>query len=252
MKLNFKKVLIVIIALIAVIGGLGTWRYLDSTAERKPLAPTAVTYDSPRDLKNETPKESTTKPLPPSLLIKVPFTPQAPTANWDELHNEACEEASAIMANAYFSQIKSLPPAAVEAEISKLTSWQNENFGYHLSIDNKELVRMIEANYELEAEIVPITETTIKRALADNKLVIWPGNGQIIGNPYYTQPGPIYHMMLITGYNEQGLIANDPGTKRGQDYQYSYQTLYDATGTWYHEREELDLSEKNIIIVSQS
>src|SRR5687767_2969126 len=41
--------------------------------------------------------------IPGTLSLPVPFTPQAPTGNWDTIHNEACEEASAIMANAYFS-----------------------------------------------------------------------------------------------------------------------------------------------------
>ena len=41
--------------------------------------------------------------VPSELHLRVPFTPQAPTANWDELHNEACEEASVLMAAAYFN-----------------------------------------------------------------------------------------------------------------------------------------------------
>ena len=51
-------------------------------------------------------KPATTTSTPPSsptpttdaLNLPIPFTPQAPTGNWDELHNEACEEAGAIMA----------------------------------------------------------------------------------------------------------------------------------------------------------
>ncbi len=62
--------------------------------------------------------------IPSTKILSVPFTPQAPTANWDELHNEACEEASAIMANAYFSGMtkQTLNPDYVENEISRLTS----------------------------------------------------------------------------------------------------------------------------------
>ncbi len=67
--------------------------------------------------------------IPATLMLPVPFTPQAPTANWDAPHNEACEEASAIMAAAYFagSTDVNLKPDYVESEIAKLTKWQEDN-----------------------------------------------------------------------------------------------------------------------------
>lgn len=235
--------------LVVIVVGVGIWRYLNRTEEPANLAPTAVTYDTPSKVEENKVEEN--KPIPSSLLVKVPFTPQAPTANWDELHNEACEEASIIMAYAYFAQLKSLPPEKVEQEITKLTKWQSDNYGYYLSVDTEEVARMIESVYKLDAEVVPLSENIIKQALADNKLVVWPGNGQLLENPYYKQPGPIYHMMLITGYNEKGFITNDPGTKRGQDLQYTYDILRGATGNWNHARHEVDLTDKKIIIVSQ-
>lgn len=190
-------------------------------------------------------------PIPQTLSLKVPFTPQAPTANWDELHNEACEEASAIMANAYFNQISSLPPATVEHEINKLIDWQQQNFGYNLSINTTETTRMIEAVYGLKTELKPISEQIIKQALANGKLVLLPANGQMLENPYFKSPGPIYHMLVITGFNENKLITNDPGTKRGQNYQYDYNILENATGNWDSATHEVNLSEKRIIIVSK-
>jgi hypothetical protein len=38
---------------------------------------------------------------PPSLLINVPFSPQAPFAVWNPLHEEACEEMALIMVHHY-------------------------------------------------------------------------------------------------------------------------------------------------------
>ncbi len=194
--------------------------------------------------------ESTTK-IPSELFLSVPFTPQAPTANWDELHNEACEEASVIMANAYFNGIHSLPPAVVEKQIEQLTKWQQDNLGYYLSINTKEVTEMIEANYDLNAEIVDISEDTIKKALSENKLVIVPANGQMLGNPNFKQPGPIYHMFVITGYDSDNFITNDPGTRNGLNYKYSYSTIRDATGNWEPGPHEVNLSDKKIIIVSK-
>ena len=41
--------------------------------------------------------------LPSKVSIEVPFTSQAPFANWDEYHEEACEEASIIMVKYFYS-----------------------------------------------------------------------------------------------------------------------------------------------------
>lgn len=191
------------------------------------------------------------KPIPATLALTVPFTPQAPTANWDELHNEACEEASAIMAYAYYNDISSLPASYVETKISELTKWQTDHYSYYLSINNAETVKMLKEAFGLNAELVDMSENAIKRALAENKLVIMPANGRLLGNPYFTPPGPIYHMLVITGFNTKGFVTNDPGTRRGKDYFYTYKTLYESNGNWSHNDHAVDLSEKQIIIVSK-
>lgn len=256
-KRQHKKFLITtlgIIALIIVAGG--AW-YSHRVPEPQPLLKPEVTYNAPTDQTHTaepndsdgttTPSE---KPLPPSLLIKVPFTAQAPTANWDELHNESCEEATSIMANAYFRQINSLPPHTFENELTKLTEWEDKNFGYHLDITTEDTAKLLRSVYGLKAEVAPTSSDTIKQALAANKLVALAANGQLLKNPFYKQPGPIYHMLLITGYNEKGFITNDPGTKRGENYQYDFDTLNTANGTWNINRHEVDLSQKQIIIIS--
>ena len=165
------------VVLILAAAGVAAWQYRQRQAEPKPLPPTAQTYNAPNQRppqNNNTTTNTSQTPtqLPPSLLISIPFTSQAPTANWDELHNDACEEASVIMAYAYFNNIKSLPPEVVETEITKLTEWQDKNYGYHLSIDTTEAARMIEEVYNLNTEIVTYSETTVKRALAENKTAL--------------------------------------------------------------------------------
>lgn len=242
-RLNFAIVFLVL----AVLGGA----YLLMDREQ-PKTPQPVENTKPPSKESQTPSEIKAEvTIPQSLALDVPFTPQAPTANWDELHNEACEEASAIMANAYFNGISSLPPAIVEKEIEKLTKWQQENFGYNLSINTQEVTEMINANYDLKTELVAMNEATIKKALAENKLVLLPINGQMLGNPNFKQPGPIYHMLVITGYDEENFITNEPGTRKGLNYKYSYETLEAATGNWEPGPHEVDLKDKRIIIVSK-
>ncbi len=211
----------------------------------------------------------------PDLWASIPFTPQAPTANWDELHNEACEEASAIMIASYLRSINDdesvniepitkptnnppdkyfslLDPEFVELEIAKLTNWQKDNFGYFLSIDTNETAKMISEVYNLNAKVVPFDIDTIKRTyLSGDSLIILPTDGRLLGNPYYKPPGPKYHMLVVSGYNPTEIITNDPGTKRGYNYKYKYDVIEKAVGNWNHDKQELDTSNKLMIIVSK-
>lgn len=188
-----------------------------------------------------------------ALLLEVPFTSQAPTGNWDELHNDACEEASAIMVAEYFSGNRSqeLTASFVESEIEKLTEWQQQNYGYYLSITTEETAKMIESVYGLRTSIAfEFTENKIKEALNKNQLVILPANGRLLGNPNFKQPGPIYHMVVIIGYDEQGFITNDPGTRRGKHYRYDFDTLYEAAAEWNHGLHTTNTDIKPLLIIS--
>jgi hypothetical protein len=215
-------------------------------------AQTPVLFDSKP--KEHSKSEEQTNPIvsiPPTFQVEVPFTSQAPTANWDKLHNEACEEASVIMAWAYFNNITPLLPAVVEPEIDKLTNWQQNNYGYYLSITTPETARMASEVYGLKTAITPISEQIIKQALIEQKLVILPAQGQLLNNPNFTLPGPLYHMLVITGWDSTHFITNDPGTRKGAKYKYTYDTLYRAAGNYSHLTKLVNTDEKQIIIISK-
>lgn len=190
--------------------------------------------------------------IPDNHFLAVPFTAQAPTANWDELHNEACEEASAIMAWSYFSgdQRAVLPAKEVEAEIKKLTDWQQKNFGYYLDATLEETGQMLREVYNLKTEMIAeATEAAIKEALTQNRLVILAVDGRKIGNPNYKAPGPKYHMLVIRGYEDGEVITNDSGTRKGQGYRYSFKTLLDATADWDHATDDIDPQFNAMLVV---
>lgn len=182
------------------------------------------------------------------VFLPAPFTPQAPTANWDELHNEACEEAVAIMAASYFSSSAqaSLAPDTIETELAKLTAWQDKTLGYHLDTTSAETARMMEAVYGLHTRLLNnFTEQDIKLALSAGRLVAISENGRRLNNPYYKQPGPIHHMLLLKGYDPDGtIITNDSGTKRGLNYPYDFPTLYAAAADWDHTAGSVDENKK--------
>lgn len=216
---------------------------------------TDTTQSKPLALTTPTPTPTTLPTnylLPATLLHPVPFTPQAPTANWDALHNEACEEASVIMAAEYFSGNHSarLEPELVEEQITKLTDWEEENFGYHLDINTRETVQMIETVYGLQTKILEnYTEEDLKQELSQGRLILLPANGVNLGNPNFRSPGPPYHMIVIKGYNETNFITNDPGTRKGLNYPYTFNTLYNANGDFDHATHKVDLDKKMVIVV---
>lgn len=224
---------------------------------------------SPLDLKkDDQSKNSPLHPIPSTLFLPVPFTPQAPLANWDTLHNEGCEEASAIMAASYFdilnpllekegwllpdgkSQGGNLPPDFVENQITLLTQWQDDHFGFHLDATSAETAEMMEQVYGLKTRLIDdFTADVLKKELAQNHLVIISEYGRALNNPFYKRPGPIHHMLLVKGYDNDQFITNDSGTKRGLNYFYDFKTLYDAAADWDHQKETIDQNKKIAIVV---
>ena len=225
----------------------------------------SVSVNSPSIAPSLSEKPTSTAPTPSlspsklpvttsSLSLAVPFTPQAPTGNWDLLHNEACEEASAIMVGAYFSgdTRKVIPAREVEKEISILTQWEESHFGYNLDTTALETAEMIRSVYGLKVSIVNnFTEKEIKEALSANKVIIIPVNGRKLGNPNYRQPGPIYHMLVVRGYTSTKIITNDSGTRNGENYSYLFSTIDDATADWDHTTNTIDESKSVMIIISK-
>ena len=69
-------------------------------------------------------------------------------------------------------------------------------------------------------------EDVKKELIAGNPIIV-PVAGQLLGNLYFTPPGPEYHVLVIKGYNDGSseFITNDPGTQRGADFRYNYQVL---------------------------
>ncbi len=169
----------------------------------------------------------------PEVLYDVPFTPQAPHANWEPPYDEACEEASMLMVSAYFNH-ETLSPSIADASIQDQYAWQTAN-GYAIDITAAEVVQVLHAYFELDAQLIqnPTVEQ-LQQALDGGSLIIAPAAGQLLGNPYFTPPGPVYHMFVITGYDSkrQQFITNDPGTRRGEKYRYDFSVIMNALHDW--------------------
>lgn len=197
-------------------------------------------------------KFTATKNLPASLLLPVPFTTQAPDGKW--LGNENCEEASAVMANAYLTGDTEnlLPAGRAIAEISALKKWEQANFGHSANTGSSQTAEMIRANYRLQTtEIKNYTESALKKALAENQVILLMIDASKLGNPTYQNSGRIYHVVVVRGYNQQGFILNDPGTEKGENIVYPFNILDQAAADWNQATKTLEPKQKLALAVGK-
>ena len=164
------------------------------------------------------------------INLAVPFVPQAPFGDWSLPYQEACEETSAILVDKYYKN-EQITPEIVNEEILKLVDWQQKRFGYYFHTTVKETATILKEyfGYKRVDVLRNVGMDDIKEHVLAGRPVIAPFAGRLLGNPYYTQPGPIYHMLVIKGVTKDGdFITNDVGTKRGQNYVYDDEVLYNA------------------------
>lgn len=197
-----------------------------------------------------------------NILLAVPFTVQAPQAEWkDSRFQDACEEASVLMA-VKWAQGKKIAATkagrqAIHNELIKIAAYETKNYkNYHDTSAADTATRLLSGYYQYDKWEVK-NDITIKEMIAyleQGKIIIVPTDGRLLKNPYFTAPGPARHMLVIKGYNYTAhrFITNDPGTKRGENYQYSEKVLYSAMvdyPTGYHE--PILKINKNAIIISK-
>lgn len=164
---------------------------------------------------------------------KILFVSQAPHEVWDDFHQETCEEASMIMVVNFFNN-KPIDKNIMEQSLIDLVSWQ-EDKGYTVDIGADEVVEILDQYFGQPASV--LTDVSVDHIIAEldkGNLLIAPAAGRNLGNPYFTAPGPIYHTVVIRGYDNatEEFITNDPGTKRGEAFRYSYSQLLQAIADW--------------------
>lgn len=192
--------------------------------------------------------------IPDKFLIDVPFTSQAPFAKWDELHEESCEEASIVMVK-YFLDKKNLSTQIAEKEIQDLVKFQIKKYGDYKDSNAEQTARLYSDFYgqpedDLKMKVIYNFERNdLKRYLARGYPIIIPAAGRLLGNPNFTAPGPLYHNLVLIGYEGDTIIANDPGTKRGHGYKYDIDVLYKAIHDFTGKKSDIEKGEKAMIVL---
>jgi len=188
------------------------------------------------------------------VLLNVPFFAQAPTGNWsDPRQEDGCEEASITMAWLW-SQDKTLTAQQAEKAITDISDYELTNYGNYNDLDAQDTAKLMEDYYHYDAKKITVTENIsiedIKNALRQGRVVLTPANGQKLGNPNYKSPGPLTHMLVIRGFDDakQQFITNDPGTRNGNQYRYSYTVLFNALVNYPSGHHESQVGRPNAMI----
>lgn len=204
-------------------------RTIENNAQAYPEEDTDLNAGA--DLKdNARSVETKNLPEPPDELnLKAAFFPQAPFADWDYPWQEACEEASVLLAaNEYYGHDWSREE--FRDQILDLVDYEMDQFGdyEHTSVD--QTAKILEDYLGLETVIHENPGLDdIKEVLADGHFIIMTFAGKELGNPFFKNGGPVYHAVLVKGYKKDNkIIVHDVGTRNGEDYVYSWNVIENA------------------------
>lgn len=198
----------------------------------EPASPTAVALDATAKatvaLLNKNQAQSATANL------ALPFTSQAPFGNWDALHEDTCEEASILMVERYFAGVSgNLDQQTADDSMIDMVDTQTA-LGLFTSLTASELATFTESYFvNLEATVIEDPSIDEIKAYIDAGIpVLVPSAGRELGNPFFSGEGPLYHYLVIRGYDDDIFITNDPGTRHGENYTYKQSIIMDAMGDW--------------------
>lgn len=186
-------------------------------------------FEDSEKTKEDLMEEEIEAELPDSLNLAAPFFSQAPHGNWDYPWQEACEEASVLLvANVYFEHDWTVDE--FNEEILAIVDWQMKEFGDYEHTTMEQTAQILEGYLGLETIIhEDPTFEDVQEILARGHLIVMPFAGRALENPFFTAPGPVYHVLVVKGYKEgEKIITHDVGTRRGEDYVYSWEVIENA------------------------
>lgn len=168
-----------------------------------------------------------------SAVITVPYTVQAPFRSWT-LHQESCEEAAVLMYDYYLKGITSfsgstvIPQQGASDDMVTLKNWQVANYGSEPDLTIEALGKFMKDYYNYNYQVFKnITKDDIKREITNGNPVLVPVITHGLENPHYSRQ-PSYHILFIKGYKSTGVITNDAGISQGENYFYTWDTLFSA------------------------
>ncbi len=189
--------------------------------------------DEPINTNTTSSFSKSTSEIPNNINLNVPFAVQAPKANWTMPYKEACEEATLIMVNGYLNGVINYESDDLVKQIDDLVNYQLEVYGEHRDLTILETAKIAQDYFKVNYRVLDDLDIDkIKFELSQGNPVIIPAAGRLLGNPNFRGEGPLYHMLVIKGFQDNFFITNDPGTRNGADYLYQIDKLLAAIADW--------------------
>jgi len=246
--MKYGKLIFLFCCLVAVLLLAATLFVHETAPAEEEIAPSpAIEENSPAEIvvddweaktitdpvsKPETKEE--TAPEKKIIVQNAPFTSQSPLANWeDSRQQDACEEASALMAVYWVSGKKIGNKEEAQAAILEIAEWELKNYGYYEDTSAEDTAGRILKGYfgydKYEIRDAASPDDLIDEIKKGNILIV-PADGRLLKNPYFTGAGPERHNLVIRGFDSGTgeFITNDPGTRRGENYRYDKNLLFAA------------------------
>ncbi len=171
-------------------------------------------------------------PLPARVLLQVPYTTQAPLANWAQ-HQESCEAATLTMLLHYWQHDSSLviDPQVADGSIRQIDGWKMQP-----DLTDTMLGDLAQQHFGYAYRTVPNDPQSIAEQLAAGRPLIAEVRTHGLGNAHYPGYSSHYeqagwsvpHFVLIIGYDSTGVWLNDAGITLGRGYHISYDQLTHA------------------------
>lgn len=211
------KYLTPFIVLIAFVDGILVAQQFQTEGEAPSAS--AVILEDIFEQKNSSTIEET--PVAPQ---NVPFVSQAPYGVWTDPWASFAEEASAYMAYLWANGMETQTLEINGQALLAAREWELANLGTYKDTDLSQTFRLLSEYYRLSVELsYDLSPETMRAQLDQGKILIVPV--QNLENPHYGKPGPVFHMLVIYGYEGEVFLTNDPGTVRGEGYAYEMQKI---------------------------
>lgn len=166
--------------------------------------------------------------VPAKKVLEMSFQSQAPFADWSDPWQNGCEEASIDMVRYYYND-KKMSKENMHDDILSMVEWQMTNWGGHRDLNAEKTLLLAKSVYGFSGKVITdYSIDSIKQSIVSDIPVIVPTDGRLLGNPNFRGSGPPYHMLVIKGYDQNGFITNDPGTRNGESYYYSFDTVLNS------------------------
>lgn len=143
--------------------------------------------------------------------LDVKFIPQCPPGQWT--HSMNCGPTSLVMIASYFKKF-----SPTSEETLKINNYLKIDENGSNGTSDTDLIDAALNVYNLKIESLKANIDAIKKEIDYGKPVIVALTSGYLSNRTYNYAGA--HFIVIIGYNDNFIIANDPGTTYGQKVKY--------------------------------